>query len=192
MFGQPKGLNNLPVLANKAIYLRAPNLEDYLEWSKLRGESKTHLVPWEPRWQSDELSRLHFRELIMLYHKRASEDHTYPFFIFTTNDHELLGGITLFNIRRGIAQMATLGYWIGAAHSGQGYMTQALQLITEHGFGALHLHRLEAACLPHNMPSQKLLTRAGFLEEGFAKSYLQINGQWEDHILFAKLCPPKI
>jgi [ribosomal protein S5]-alanine N-acetyltransferase len=187
MFGQPKGLNSLPVLADATIYLRAPNLEDYPAWAKLRSDSKEHLVPYEPRWQSDELSRLHYRELIMLYHKRANDDHTYPFFIFTTQDHSLLGGITLFNIRRGIAQMATLGYWIGATYVGQGLMTRALQLIMNHGFDTLHLHRLEAACVPRNTPSKKLLQRAGFHEEGIAKSYLQINGQWEDHILFAKL-----
>ena len=191
MFGQPKGLDRLPVLANQSIYLRAPTIDDHAAWAKLRGDSKAHLVPWEPRWQSDELSRQHFRELIMLYHKRAQDDHTYPFFIFATKTHELFGGITLFNLRRGIAQMATLGYWIGAAHAGQGHMTNALQLASDYGFTTLHLHRLEAACLPGNVPSQKLLARAGFVAEGLAKSYLQINGKWEDHLLYAKLTPSK-
>ncbi len=64
-------------------------------------------------------------------------------------------------------------------------MTDALKGIVAYAFDELGLHRLEAACLPTNIPSQRLLRRTGFTEEGFARAYLKINGRWEDHLLFA-------
>jgi ribosomal-protein-alanine N-acetyltransferase len=78
-----------------------------------------------------------------------------------------------------------LGYWIGASHARQGYMTRAVNQLRDYAFGTLGLHRLEAACLPANMPSLRLLERCGFEHEGLAKAYLKINGRWEDHILWA-------
>jgi [ribosomal protein S5]-alanine N-acetyltransferase len=186
-FSQAKGLDRLPQLSCPTLYLRAPRSDDYPAWAKLRGESRRFLEPWEPRWRDDELSRNHFRELFLMYQKRAEEEHTFPFYLFDTVEHRLLGGVTLFNIRRGIAQMASIGYWIGEAHAARGHMTQALALLSHYAFGPLHLHRLEAACLPSNLPSQRLLRGSGFREEGMAKSYLQIAGTWEDHILFGKL-----
>ena len=99
----------------------------------------------------------------------------------------MLGALTLSNVRRGVAQMATLGYWIGAPFARQGYMTDALQALLPFAFDHLHLHRVEAACLPRNDASIALLRRAGFEQEGLARSYLKINGAWQDHLLFARL-----
>jgi ribosomal-protein-alanine N-acetyltransferase len=103
----------------------------------------------------------------------------------------LIGGITLNDIQRGIAQKGTLGYWIGKPYAGHGYMTEAVQLICDFAFQTLRLHRVEASCLPHNERSKNLLTRLGFEQEGYAKSYLQIDGKWQDHILWGKVPPGK-
>ena len=115
------------------------------------------------------------------------DDMAYPFFIFSGDEKTMLGALTLSNVRRGVAQMATLGYWIGAPFARQGYMTDALQALLPFAFDHLHLHRVEAACLPRNAASIALLRRAGFEQEGLARSYLKINGAWQDHLLFARL-----
>ena len=112
---------------------------------------------------------------------------TYSFLIFRAADDTLLGGITLANLRRGVAQTATLGYWIGAAHARQSYSAEALGAVLEYAFQRLGLHRVEAACLPHNEASRRLLLKCGFQEEGYAREYLRINGSWQDHQLFAIL-----
>ena len=98
-----------------------------------------------------------------------------------------MGGCTLTNVRRGVTQSAAVGYWIGAPYARQGYMYSALKLIRPFVFELLGLHRLEAACIPENEASRKLLLKVGFREEGRARRYLQINGEWRDHILFALL-----
>ena len=82
---------------------------------------------------------------------------------------------------------ATLGYWIGSTHCNQGYMTDSLAATLEVAFSRIGLHRVEAACLPANEASRRLLLRAGFREEGYAREYLRISGRWQDHQLFAIL-----
>ena len=115
----------------------------------------------------------------------------YPFFVFRTSDGALTGGITLSNIRRGVAQMGSVGYWCGLPYARQGQTLAAVRALTLFAFRSLALHRLEAACIPDNDPSRKLLAKAGFTEEGFAKAYLKINGVWRDHVLFGLVSPLK-
>jgi len=99
----------------------------------------------------------------------------------------LLGAITLDNIRRGPAQSATIGYWIGQLHARQGYMREAIGALVRHAFVTMDLSRIEAACLPENAASRGVLEKAGFKYEGVAQSYLQINGRWRNHVLYANL-----
>ncbi len=99
----------------------------------------------------------------------------------------LAGGVGLSNVRRGVAETASLGYWIGEPFARPGYMTAALPLVLDFAFARLRLHRVEAACLPSNVPSRALLLRTGFQQEGYARSYLLIDGKWQDHLLFAIL-----
>ncbi len=164
--------------------LRLPRLEDFSTWRDLRLASRELLKPWEPTWHDDELLLSSFRNRVAHYAKLAHDDQAFAFFIFDHASGELRGAITISNLRRGVAQMATLGYWIGAPYANQGVMTDALSATIGFAKRELQLHRLEAACLPHNTPSVQLLQRAGFTREGFAKSYLKINGNWEDHILW--------
>lgn len=170
--------------SGKITFLRAPRMDDFEQWRDLRHVSRHFLQPWEPTWSDDELLASSFRRRIAQYARLVAEDSAYPFFIFSKNEDLLLGAITLSNIRRGVAQMATLGYWTGVSHTQSGVMTDALQAVVGFARDELSIHRLEASCLPANMPSIRLLQRTGFDREGFAKSYLKINGQWEDHILW--------
>ena len=99
----------------------------------------------------------------------------------------LLGGLTLGMVRRGVSQAATLGYWMGQAHAGRGYMTSGVRLIAHYAFETLRLRRIEAACVPYNIASTKVLEKVGFQREGYARQYLCIDGAWQDHLLFALL-----
>jgi ribosomal-protein-alanine N-acetyltransferase len=107
--------------------------------------------------------------------------------IFREIDGALLGGITLANVRRGIVQAGTIGYWIGQPFAQRGGMTAALRVLLPTLFGELNLHRVEAACIPSNAPSIRVLEKCGFSREGLARRYLCINGIWQDHLLFGLL-----
>ena len=174
-------------LDGRRVMMRPPTERDWRAYAELRAASRTFLDQWEPTWPSDALTRESFQRRLRRYGSDWREDHGYSFFAFRSGDGALLGGISLSNLRRGVAQCGTLGYWIGAAHARQGYMTEALALMLGFCFGQLGLHRVEAACLPDNEASQRLLIRCGFREEGYAKQYLKIRGQWHDHAMFALL-----
>ncbi|HWA68784.1 MAG TPA: GNAT family protein [Rhizomicrobium sp.] len=176
-----------PVIRGQGIYLRYPRIADYPVWAKLRGESREFLMPWEPVWTDDELTRGAFRRRIKRYQKETRLDSAYVFFVLRESDDALLGGCTLSNVRRGVTQCCTLGYWIGARFARQGYMTSAVKALIPFIFKTLGLHRIEAACLTDNGASQRLLVRNGFRQEGLARHYLLINGAWADHLLFALL-----
>jgi ribosomal-protein-alanine N-acetyltransferase len=169
------------------VFLRLPTMGDYAAWAELRAMSRQHLTIWEPQWARDELTRSAYRRRLRQYQRELRDDQGYAFLILRGRDAVLLGGLSIGNIRRGVAQAASVGYWIGARHVGNGYMTDALRAALPFAFGTLGLHRLEAACLPHNGPSARVLQKSGFRREGTARRYLKINGIWQDHDLFARL-----
>ena len=158
-----------------------------MAWAELRAQSRDFLMPWEPLWASDELSRASFRRRVRHYLRDLREDVGYALFIFSATSGALVGGLTLCNVRRGVTQSCTLGYWVGAKYAKQGYMTAAVRAVIPFVFDQLELHRLEAACLPTNAASIKLLEKTGFKREGLARRYLRINGVWQDHLLYARL-----
>lgn len=167
--------------------LRLPRHTDYTQWSNLRRESRAFLSPWEPRWSNDHLTRRSFTNRVYWAARSAKSGSAMPLFLIRRSDDMLLGAITLDNIRRGPAQCATLGYWIGQPHARQGYMREALMAVCHYGFVTLDLSRLEAACLPENAASRGVLEQTGFKYEGVAQSYLQIDGRWRNHVLYANL-----
>jgi len=169
------------------VFLRAPQMADYSEWASLRERSRPFLGPWEPEWPADDLTRAAFRNRLRRYASEVHEDSGYSFLIFRTSDQVLLGGVTLSNVRRGVAQSANLGYWIGAEHARRGYMSTAVAALVPFAHGQLRLRRIEAACLPHNAVSVRLLEKLGFRREGYARQYLCIAGKWQDHLLYARL-----
>lgn len=174
-----------PALRGQRVYLRTPHGGDYLEWAHLRSESRAFLEPWEPRWADDELSRPAWRERLARYREDFARGSGVAFLIFDSGADTLLGGITLGNIRHGVAQSGHVGYWIGQRHAGKGFMHDALVLLQAFAFDTLHLHRIEAACIPDNKRSIRVLEKAGFRREGLLRSYLRINGRWQDHYLYA-------
>ena len=174
-------------LTGERVFLRPPKRRDALKWQKLRMSSKSFLVPWEPSWDASSCTRRAYLRYFKNSNYLANMDRAYSFLIFKTDDKTLLGGINIGNVRRGVSQSASLGYWIGEKYSRNGYMKEALKLLIPSLFVDLRLNRIEAATLEENIASKNLLKKIGFKKEGVLRKYLKINGTWRDHILFGLL-----
>lgn len=171
-----------PALRDHDLELRAAFVADFAAWQRVRARSREFLKPFEPTWSQADLTLASFRQRVQRARKASAKGHEYSFLIFFRG--ELAGGLTLSNVRRRAACFANLGYWMDVEHKGQGIMTRSVGLAIPFAFDTLKLNRLNAACLPHNIASRRVLEKNGFVEEGFAQSYLQIDGRWQDHTLF--------
>lgn len=178
-------LNENTVLRGARARLKMPMPSDYTAWSTLRADSRNFLRPWEPTWPRDDLTRMAYRRRIRRYHREIRNDEGYAFFVFAEPHGELVGGITLAHVKRGVTQSCSMGYWAGERFAGKGYMSDAVRTLVPFCFDVLGLNRIEAATLPNNERSINLLKRVGFTTEGYARRFLCINGAWRDHILFA-------
>ncbi len=174
-------------LETERLTLRLPAHSDFRAWSTLRRDSESFLKPWEPTWAPDHLSRKAFTNRVYWAQRSVSNGTALPLFIFRRADEVLVGAITLDHIKRGPAQSGITGYWMGAPFARQGYMREAIEAVVHHAFTVLDLSRIEAGCLPENTPSRRLLEHCGYKYEGVAQSYLQINGRWRNHVLYANL-----
>lgn len=172
-------------VVGERVYMRPPELRDWESWARLRAESREFLVPWEPTWPRDVLTQASYRQRIRRYGEEARNDRGYAFFVFRKEDDAIVGGLNLTHVHRGVTQSCSLGYWVGERFARNGYMSDAVLAIVGHVFDELGLHRIEAACVPTNEASRRLLTKAGFMQEGYAREYLRINGEWRDHLLFS-------
>ena len=166
------------------VRLRPPRATDFAEWRELRAQSRDFLQPWEPTWPEDDLTRAAFKRRLSIYAREMEAGNAWPVFVFADADLSLVGAITLSNVRRGVAESGTLGYWIGQPYAGRGMATAAVRAVVGHAFDELKLHRVEAACVPTNTASRRVLEKSGFELEGRARADLKINGAWADHLLF--------
>ncbi|MEM9062704.1 MAG: GNAT family protein [Pseudomonadota bacterium] len=167
--------------------LRPPQNRDFENWVSLRRDSRSFLVPWEPSWSRDHLTSRAFRNRVVWADRAIRQGDALPLLLVDKGNETIIGGVTLSNIRQQPAQAGTLGYWVGENFARMGYMAEALHAVRDHAFGSMDLSRLEAACLPENTASRKLLERCQFKYEGVAQAYLQINGRWRNHVLYACL-----
>lgn len=174
-----------PTIEGDGVMLRMPQGGDYPAWRALRERSRAFLTPWEPLWTSDELTRQSYLVRLRRYRQDARERTSYTFFLFDPTGETLYGGATIGQIRRGVAQSCTLGYWMGEEYAGAGLMHRGVEALKHFVFDVEHLHRIEAACLPTNERSIRLLEKAGFRREGYLQKYLKIAGRWEDHHLYS-------
>jgi len=174
-------------LETERLTLRLPEHADYRQWAALREASAPFLTPWEPTWSAEHLSRRSFTGRVQWAARLHAQRTGLPLFLIRRDDNQLVGAITLDNIRRGPAQAGTIGYWIGQPFARQGYMREGIGGLVHHSFTENDLSRVEAACLPENTASRAVLEKSGFKYEGVAQSYLQINGRWRNHVLYANL-----
>ncbi len=172
------------LLSGEKTYMRPARQSDWADWARIRGENKPHLQPFEPLWAENALEQGFFSRRLKRQSREWALGQANAFLIFEKETGALVGGMNINNISRGAAQFCSLGYWLAKPYEGKGYMREALALTLEHCFETLKLHRVNCSCLLHNTRSKNLLLRAGFEEEGMAKNYIQINGLWQDHLLF--------
>lgn len=145
---------------------------DYLKpWEPIRDESHCHPSGWQARLA-----------MISDLHRSGS---AYYFILLDANEQEVCGVANFSNVLRGSFHACFLGYSLGEKWQGQGLMFEALQAAIRYMQGHQHMHRIMANYMPHNIRSGNLLTRLGFEQEGYAKEYLLIDGQWRDHVLMA-------
>lgn len=179
-------------LESARLILRPPRAADGESWIAVRRASAEFLQPWEPLWPSDHLTRASWRRRLAWMREEMEADRARFWLLFLRErpsraPEEVVGGLSMTQIRRGASSSAQVGYWMGQTWAGRGLMTEAVRAAQAHAFGRLGLRRLEAACLPGNLPSQRLLRRVGFQQEGLARGYLEVNGRPEDHLLFSLL-----
>ena len=176
-----------PRIETERLTLRLPAHSDWRAWAALREASAAHLTPWEPVWAHDHLTRKAFTNRVYWAMRAETQGAALPLLLIRRDDQALMGAVTLDNIRRGPVQAGTIGYWIGASFARKGFMREAVAALVHHAFTALDLSRMESACLPENAASRGVLEKCGFKYEGVAQSYLQINGRWRNHVLYANL-----
>lgn len=169
------------------LFLRHPKWADYEAWASLRENSREHLSPWEPSWNPDHLLRRNYKYRLSVLKKQVANGEGFFFHVFRMPGEHLIGAVNVMRIQRSVAQSAQLGYWLGEGFSGQGHGRASVERVCEFCFRDLGLHRLEAAVRPDNERSISLLTGIGFRAEGTARGYLKIDGQWRDHIIYARL-----
>lgn len=183
------GSSCYPALKTERLLIRPPQHRDFVAWARLRRASYGMLRRWEPSWSADHLSASAFRRRVRWSEREIEAGRAYPLLLFERDPAvgpTLVGGLTLEHVRHGAAMSASLGYWLGVGSEGRGLMSEALEAVVAFAFDELDLSRLEAACLPENARSRRLLERAGFHEEGFAGAYLRIDGEWRDHVLYQR------
>ena len=176
---------NLFEITGRKVILRPPQYSDWKAWADERKKNKLYLQPWEPLWSINELERSSFVKRVRMFERLSHNDQAYSFLIFKSDNEDFIGEVNISNVQRGIIQSCTIGYWIAKDCEGKGMMSESLELVKEFIFNELKLHRIEAACLPHNIPSLKLLLKNGFIKEGTARKLLKINDKWQDHTVLS-------
>jgi [ribosomal protein S5]-alanine N-acetyltransferase len=161
---------------------------DAAEWSRLRIANEDWLRPWEPSnpvpWRVRHEPAA-YRAMRRAVGRRARLGTSLPFAVRV--EGQLAGQVTLDNIVRGPLRSGYLGYWIDRAVAGRGMASLAVALVCDHAFGPVGLHRVQADIRPENLPSQRLVERLGFRQEGLLRRYLDIDGDWRDHLAYALL-----
>jgi ribosomal-protein-alanine N-acetyltransferase len=182
----------VPSLATRIVtdrlVLRPARTSDVGELRRALRANSEHLRPWSVASApgDDPASLASVSRAVLRYRREWKRGQAFVLFVSRRDDERhVVGRISLGGILRGAFQNAYLGYWIDAAHQGQGLMTEAVRAATNFAFGAAALHRVQAAVMPSNKASLRVLEKAGYRREGAAARYLCIAGAWEDHLLFA-------
>jgi ribosomal-protein-alanine N-acetyltransferase len=158
------------------------------DWSRLRLANESWLSRWEPSstvpWSARHTPAA-YRAMRRAVTRRARAGTSVPFAIRV--EGRLAGQVTIDNIVRGALRSGYLGYWIDSRVAGRGMASLAVALVCDHAFGDVGLHRVQADIRPENVPSQRLVERLGFRQEGLLRRYLDIDGDWRDHLAYALL-----
>lgn len=167
---------------------RLITLDDAPDLARLAMENRDFLSPWEPlrdeRWYSEEAQREDIATALERHGQGAGLPH-----VILDEAQSVVGRITLNGITRGAFQSCSVGYWVSEHANGRGLGSAALGRMVRIAFDELRLHRVQAETLPHNVASQRVLERNGFVQFGMASEYLNIAGRWRDFLLFQRINP---
>jgi ribosomal-protein-alanine N-acetyltransferase len=181
-----KSTPNVRDLRGRRVHLRPLSIDDFAAWHEVRTRCREWLVKWEPRnagapYMSEDRAMFSARCSI-----RDRERHLgsgYGFGIFL--GEQFIGEINISSIQRGAFQSAYVGYWVDQAVAGNGYVPEACVVLFRFVFEELGLHRVQISIVPRNAPSRSVARKLGLRGEGIAVRYLEIDGQWEDHVRYA-------
>ena len=183
--GWPLPVGPLRVSAG-LVQLRPVRLRDATQWSRIRLADRAHLEPWEPstgmEWEARHAISS-WPAVCSSLRAEARKGRMLPYVIEV--DGHYGGQLTIGNVTHGALRSAWIGYWVASNVTGGGVATAALALGLDHCFGPVMLHRVEATVRPENAPSRAVLAKVGFREEGLLRRYLQVDGDWRDHLLVA-------
>ncbi|MBE9036133.1 GNAT family N-acetyltransferase [aff. Roholtiella sp. LEGE 12411] len=182
--------SELPIITSDRLLLRMPIIEDIPQIIKYFTDNKTYLTPFYPRWADSFFTEKYWQYQIENSFIEFINDQSLKLFIYTKkNPNIIIGTVNFSNFVRGAAHFCYVGYSLAETRQGKGYMTEALKVATQYVFQELNFHRIMANYMPHNHRSGNVLKRLGFVIEGYARDYLLINEQWEDHILTSLINP---
>lgn len=173
-------------LYGKRVVMRPLTPGDFPQWTEVRVRNEAWLTPWEPTRSSlladPTRSRDAFSSRCAARDRERQAGTAYGFVLFV--DNAFAGEVNLNNIIRGALQCGTIGYWIDRDRAGHSYVAEAVAVVARFSFEELHLHRLEICIVPRNANSRRVMEKLEIREEGIAQRYLEINGEWEDHMRF--------
>jgi [ribosomal protein S5]-alanine N-acetyltransferase len=175
-------------LVSERLVLRAPGNTDVPELRRALRVNAAHLRPWSsaPAPGEDPTSITSVSKAIIRQRREWKRGQSFTFFITPRgDDRRILGRLALGGVLLGAFRNAHLGYWIDREHQGQGLTTEAVRTATGFAFATAGLHRVQAAVMPRNPASHRVLAKVGYRQEGLAARYLCIAGAWEDHVLYA-------
>jgi ribosomal-protein-alanine N-acetyltransferase len=174
-------------LFGKRILLRPIVATDFSAWREVRRRNVDWLTKWEAQRVHGQPDVVEDRDAFAVRCSARQRERQlgtgYGFGIFV--DGHLAGEINLTAVQRGPFQSAYVGYWIDEKHAGNGYMPESLVVLAQFAFDELHLHRIQISIIPRNSASRRVVEKLGIRDEGVAQRYLEINGEWEDHIRYA-------
>lgn len=176
-------------LTTPRLVLRPPRTGDIGELRRLLRHNQAHLHPWNPapRPGEDPTSITEVSNTVLRQRREWKNGRSFAFMLaLRVEPSRLIGKIALNGVMRGAMHGAYLGYWMDVDHQSRGLCTEGIRAVLDFAFGPAELHRVQAAIMPRNTKSLRVIEKLGFRREGYAERYLQIAGKWEDHILFAR------
>ncbi len=172
-------------LDSTRIYIRRLEMDDLHPLLDLRVRNREFFQPYEPHTPDSHYTLEGHKEILEKVQRSWENDTGYGFGIYLSSNNQLIGRVNVSNIVRGAWESCTMGYFLDETCNGQGYTTEAVKLAIKFAFGPADLHRVQAAAMPRNKGSIRVLEKVGFRYDGFSEYYLKINGMWEHHNLYS-------
>lgn len=177
----------LPTIKTDRLTVRMAEVTDVPAIVTFVNLNRDFLKPWEPRRTAEYYTADYWTRVVVQNQADFRDDYSLRMFLFPKGETRVIGTLNFSNFVRGVAQYCTVGYSLGEHDQGQGYMAEALTAGLRYAFEEMNLHRVTASYMPHNLRSGALLKRLGFVVEGYARDYLQIDGRWQDHVITARV-----